>query len=112
MQVGAASTSSIALLPVPVNPRRDDAAERSVEQRRQQIQALEAPGQKQGSVAPELIRSRVRAAAEVQQATYQAQEVLRDVPPRQRSALQSYLSNGPSIQERLGVDLAGIDVYA
>lgn len=111
MQVGAASTSSIALLPVPVNPRRDDSAERASEQRRQQVQALEAANQRQ-SAQPDLIRRRVHAAAEVQQANNQAQEVLRDLPARQRSALQSYLANGPSIQERLGVDLVGIDVYA
>ena len=108
MQVGAASTSSIALLPVPVN-RREDVAERSAEQRRQLIveQAEQTPEQR------EVVQARrVRASVEAQQASNQAQEVLRDVPPRQRSALQSYLNNGPSIEERLGVDLAGIDVYA
>ena len=106
MQVGAASTSSIALLPVPVN-RREDALERAAEQRRQVVvePAEQAPQR-------ETTRVRVRASAAAQQASNQAQEVLRDLPPRQRSALQSYLSNGPSMEERLGVDLAGIDVYA
>lgn len=106
MQVGAATTSSIALLPVPVN-RREDALERAAEQRRQVVvePAEQAPQR-------ETIQTRVRASAAAQQASNQAQEVLRDLPARQRSALQSYLNNGPSMEERLGVDLAGIDVYA
>lgn len=105
MQVGAASTSSIALLPVPAN-RREDALERATEQRRPLVvePAEQAPQR-------EATRVQVRASAAAQQAN-QAQEVLRDIPPRQRSALQSYMSNGPSMEERLGVDLAGIDVYA
>jgi hypothetical protein len=106
VQVGAATTSSIALLPVPVN-RREDALERATEQRRQLVvePSEQAPQR-------ETTRLRVRASAEAQQANSQAQEVLRDLPPRQRSAMQSYLSNGPTMEERLGVDLAGIDVYA
>lgn len=34
----------------------------------------------------------------------------RNLPQRSRDALQSYLANGPTLSERLGVDLAGIDV--
>ena len=34
----------------------------------------------------------------------------RSLPQRARDALQSYLANGPSLSERLGVELAGIDV--
>jgi hypothetical protein len=107
VQVGAASTSSIALLPVPVN-RREDALERAAEQRRPSVVE---PAEQQAPQR-EAIKVRVRASAAAQQASNQAQEVLRDLQPRQRSALQSYLSNGPSMEERLGVDLAGIDVYA
>lgn len=111
MQVGAASTSSIALLPVPVN-RREDALGRAAEKQRQlAIEPAEQASQREAPRA-ETTRVRVRAAAEAQQASSQAQEVLRDLPARQRSALQSYLSNGPTLEERLGVDLAGIDVYA
>lgn len=106
MQVGAASTSAIALLPAPVTPRRDEAVERAVER----IQPV--ADQSQRSAQREVDRVRVRASAETQQANNRAQEVLRDLPARQRSALQTYMSNGPTIQERLGVDLAGIDVYA
>lgn len=36
---------------------------------------------------------------------------LQNLPSRSRNALQTYLSNGPSIQERLGVELAGVDVF-
>lgn len=107
MQVGAASTSSIALLPVPVNNRRDDVAERSAAQSQQVAEVSSRQGQQQGEVT----RIRVRPSAETRQASEQAQSVLRDLPPRQRSALQSYLDNGPTIQERLGVELAGIDEY-
>jgi hypothetical protein len=95
------------LLPVPVN-RREDVAGRSAEQRRQ----LVADQVEQQAPQREVTRVRVRAAAEAQQAANQAQEVLRDLQPRQRSAMQSYLTNGPSIEERLGVELVGIDVYA
>lgn len=106
MQVGAASTSSIALLPAPVNPRREEVAERAVER-------VQPVADQAGQGNPrDVARARVRASAAAQQANNQAQQVLRDLPARQRSALQSYLNNGPSIQERLGVDLAGIDVYA
>lgn len=34
----------------------------------------------------------------------------RSLPQRARDALQSYLANGPTLSERLGVELAGIDV--
>ncbi len=30
---------------------------------------------------------------------------------RSRMALHTYLSNGPSMAERLGVELAGVDIY-
>jgi hypothetical protein len=108
VQVGAASTSSIALLPVTVNPRRDDVAERSTEQSRKQLvtNPTDQPSQR------EITRIRTRASAATQQANNQAQQTLRDLPARQRNALQTYLNNGPSIQERLGVELAGIDVFA
>lgn len=108
MQVGAASSSAIALLPVAVNPRRDDVADRSAEQSRKQYIA----GQAEQAPPRELTRIRTRASAAAQQTNSQAQQTLRDLPARQRSALQTYLSNGPSIQERLGVELAGIDVFA
>lgn len=50
------------------------------------------------------IRSRVSSAREAQDFSQS------NLPPRSRSALQSYLQNGPSLTERLGVELVGIDV--
>jgi hypothetical protein len=112
VQVGAASTTSIALLPVAVTPRRDDVAERAAEQTRKQLNSSQVIGQSDQPLDREVTRIRTRASAAAQQANSQAQENLRDLPARQRGALQTYLSNGPSIQERLGVELAGIDVFA
>ncbi len=50
------------------------------------------------------IRSRVAAGSETQSFSQG------DLPSHSRSALQSYRMNGPSLSERLGVELAGIDV--
>jgi hypothetical protein len=107
VQVGAASTSTV-LLPVAIAPRRDDVADRSTpEQRKPQTLSTIDPVEQR-----EVTRIRTRASAAAQQAASRAQETLRDLPERQRGALQTYLSNGPSIQERLGIELAGIDVFA
>lgn len=40
-----------------------------------------------------------------------ADEELANLPPQVRGALQSYLSNGPSLSERYGVELAGVDIF-
>ena len=50
------------------------------------------------------IRSRVNSARETQDFSQS------NLPQRSRNALQSYLQNGPSLTERLGVELVGIDV--
>lgn len=113
MQISSASSSSIALLPVAVTPRRDDVVESAAEKaRKQQLAANQVASQSDQPFDREVTRIRTRASAAAQQANSQTQESLRDLPARQRGALQSYLSNGPSIQERLGVELAGIDVFA
>lgn len=108
MQVGAASSSASTLLPIAINPRRDDVADRSAEQARKQLVASQAEQTPQREVT----RIRTRASAATQQVNSRAQQLLQDLPARQRSALQTYLNNGPSIEERLGVELAGIDVFA
>jgi len=108
VQVGAASSSTTALLPAAIAPRRDDVADRSTTEQRRQLANTEVDQAPQR----ETTRIRTRASAAAQQANNQAQETLRDLPARKRGALQTYLSNGPSIQERLGVELAGIDVFA
>lgn len=40
-----------------------------------------------------------------------ADEGMAGYAPQVRSALQSYLSNGPSLSERYGVELAGVDTF-
>lgn len=40
-----------------------------------------------------------------------ALEASASVAPRNRQALQAYFANQPTVGERLGVELAGIDVY-
>ena len=62
-------------------------------------------GGEQGTRAREvtrIARSPVAAAAE---------EELAGLAPHVRGALQSYLSNGPSLSERYGVELAGVDLF-
>ena len=39
-------------------------------------------------------------------------EALNEVPVQNRSAIGHYLQNGPSISEQLGVELAGVDIFA
>jgi hypothetical protein len=50
------------------------------------------------------IRSRVATARETQDFSQSS------LSPRSRAALSSYQANGPTLSERLGVELAGIDV--
>ncbi len=38
-------------------------------------------------------------------------DALAGLAPQVRGALQSYLSNGPSLSERYGVELAGVDIF-
>lgn len=103
MRIGA---SSLPALPVPVGYRREDIAERPSRQSGRAVEVTAEP-----VVEREVTRIRARAAAH--QAGTESQRSFTDVAsPRARNALLSYTSNGPSIEERLGVELAGIDVYA
>jgi hypothetical protein len=65
--------------------------------------AARAPGDA-GDEAPRREVTRIRASAPEHGA-------LGDVPARSRGALSAYLSNGPSLSERYGVELAGIDLF-
>lgn len=103
MRIGA---SSVPALPVPVDYRREAIAERSARQSTQTVATTAEP-----SVEREVTRIRSRASAQ-QAGTERTQSFSESLPQRTRSALQSYTSNGPTIEERLGVELAGIDVYA
>lgn len=68
----------------------------------------ERPAQQQ--TQGEITRIRARASVRAQVASQNAYSD--NISARNRSALQTYQNNGPSIEERLGVELAGIDVYA
>lgn len=101
MRIGA---SSVPALPVPVDYRREAIGERSARRSERAVATTAEP-----VVEREVTRSR----ASAQQAgTERVQSFSDALSQRTRSALQSYTSNGPSIEERLGVELAGIDVYA
>ena len=39
-------------------------------------------------------------------------QAIADLPHRNQQAIQTFADNGPSAEERLGVELAGIDVFA
>lgn len=41
----------------------------------------------------------------------QPAEQWQSLSPQNRNAMQSYLSNGPTLAERFGVELAGVDLY-
>jgi len=99
-------------LPVPVN-RRDELTDRRHGDRRQ-IYAPEAASQTapQSSGRGEITRIRARASVAVQSADNQLPKFADNLPPRARNAVAAYSNNGPSIAERLGVDLVGVDVYA
>ena len=59
----------------------------------------------------ETTRLRMRPSAATQGAE-QRIALAENVAERNRPALQAYQSNGPTIAERFGVELAGIDVFA
>ncbi len=97
MQVGS---SNLPALPIATDYRRRDDYERAPR-----------PRQVEPEQPREVTRIRMRASNGVER-TEQSAPFAENVTARNRPALQSYQSNGPTIEERLGVDLAGIDVYA
>lgn len=110
MQIGG----SFSTLPAPANYRRDDVAERRQGGRRQsdQLDAVAQQSAQQASDRGEVTRIRTRAPVATQTANADVSKFSDVLAGRNRSALQAYSSNGPSIAERLGVELAGVDVYA
>lgn len=102
MQIGF---RSLPTLPAPVY-RRDELDERRQQQREQVSQ--QQP-QQQGS--GEVTRIRTRASVAAQNVETQAPQFADNLPARGRSAVAAYSSNGPSIEERLGVELVGVDLY-
>lgn len=97
------SSSYLPALPIATDYRRDDypRAPRVV------------PGSDRPESSPqgEVTRIRARASSRTQTVD-QSSPFAENVATRNHSALQTYRSNGPTIEERLGVELAGIDVYA
>ncbi len=107
---------SVSTLPVPAAYRRDELEQRRQQQSEQTATARQQP-QQQG--AGEITRIRTRASVAAQRAENQApssssfaSEYLDSLSSRARNAVAAYSSNGPSIEERLGVELVGLDVYA
>ena len=96
--------SSVSTLPAPVVYRRDELVER----RPQREQVSQQPPQQQAT--GEVTRIRTRASVAAQRLESQAPQ-FDDLPARGRTAMAAYSNNGPSIEERLGVELVGVDLY-
>ena len=114
MQIGL---SSVSTLPVPASYRRDGLAQR--QQQSDQAAAVQQQQPQQASqqqAAGEVTRA-TRASVSTQRGDnlpkYAANAQYTDnLSAQARNAVAAYASNGPSAAERLGVELAGVDVYA
>lgn len=104
MQVGFRSVST---LPVPAVYRRDELDERRQSAREQTIGQQQSQQQTTGEVT----RIRTRASVAAQRIESQAPQFADNLPALGRTAVAAYSSNGPSIEERLGVELVGVDLY-
>lgn len=101
MRIGA---PSVPALPVSLDYRRD-----AVGERRSQPREPEAAAER------EVTRVRARsgaAAANSANRQVDGSYLSESWSQHTRTALLSYASNGPTIEERLGVELVGIDLYA
>jgi len=94
--------SSLPLLPTPVSDRGYGAGSRARQTTTTQDVLEQAPR--------EVTRIRSRTANSGGAQTAANAFANENLSSRSRGALQSYLANGPSLSERLGVELAGIDV--
>lgn len=100
--------STVSTLPAPVAYRRDGLDERRQPAREQTI----SEQQPQQQAAGEVTRIRTRASVAAQRVDNASSSQYTDnLPPRGRNAVAAYSSNGPSIEERLGVELVGVDLY-
>lgn len=95
------------MLPIPVAYRRDGLDERTQQSRDQTVSQQPAQQQTTGEVT----RIRTRASVAAQRADSQAPQYTDNLPARGRNAVAAYSNNGPSIEERLGVELVGVDLY-
>ncbi len=55
---------------------------------------------------------RVEASREVDRVDFQARDEQSDLPFHSQQALQAFQENTPSVEQRLGVELVGVDTYA
>lgn len=106
MQIGF---NTVPTLPVPASYRRDELDQRR--QQREQTAVAQQQSQQQTTTG-EITRIRTRASTAVQNANNPLPKFADNLPSRARNAVAAYSSNGPSIAERLGVELVGVDVYA
>jgi hypothetical protein len=104
VQVGFRPVST---LPVPAAYRRDELDARRQPAREQAVGEQQSQQQTTGEVT----RIRTRASVAAQRAETQAPQFADNLPARSRNAVAAYSSNGPSIEERLGVELVGVDLY-
>ncbi len=106
MQIGF---NTVAALPAPASYRRDE-----LDERRRQLSEQTAVTQRQSQqqTTGEVTRIRPRASVAAQSTDSQSPKFSDNLPSRVRNAVAAYSSNGPSIAERLGVELVGVDVYA
>ena len=102
------SSSAFSTLPVPIN-RRDELSDRRQSERRQaDVAATTSDAAATTTERGEVTRIRPRPSAAIQRADSQTP---RNLPARGRDAVAAYSSNGPTIEERLGVELVGVDLY-
>lgn len=100
--------STVSTLPAPIAYRRDGLDERRQQSREQAVSQQQPQQQTTGEVT----RIRTRASVAAQRADSQSPQFADNLPARSRNAVAAYSNNGPSIEERLGVELVGVDVYA
>ena len=105
MQIGF---NTLPTLPVPANYRRDELDERRQQRNQAAVTQQSQPQQATGEVT----RIRPRPISAAQSADNSLPKFSDNLPARARNAVAAYSSNGPSIEERLGVELVGVDLYA
>lgn len=99
--------NTVSTLPVPVAYRRDGMDERRQQAREQTVSQQQPQQQATGEVT----RIRTRASVAAQRVDVQSSQFADNLPARGRNAVAAYSNNGPSIEERLGVELVGVDLY-
>lgn len=55
---------------------------------------------------------RIDIAERVRESNFQRNEVRQDLPFRSQQALQTFQQNRPTIEQQLGVEIVGVDIFA